>query len=601
MIVGMFNRWRKKSIGNELNIIFITFLTLVIALFSLAAYFISSHIFYQQASSYNNQVLRLFSDKIDSTIAQVNKLSFFVYQNDTIHQIASSENNILQKVHLSSVLEQQFINWQSFSNYDIHVQQAYFIHDDNIWMSIPWNALEQKPYQNTDWYQKAKNARGRILYCSPESIPELPAVSSANEASFRFVALRLVYDIYSNQYDGVLLLDVVIKDIDSIIENTDLNQKTQIYIMSEAGDCLFSINAQENLSLLMDNKTLSSNSRVKGEHSTYLLSRFSSEETQWEYVILTDYQKLMSPIQQMIFLAVIAGTLLLSIAFLLNRLVIRKVIHGLHDLQISCQNAVDNNFQEKIEIREENEIRDLKCSFNLMMDKINHLMNYVYLQQIRENEAKLNALQSQINPHFLYNTLSTISAMAAIRDVPEICSMANALTDFFRYTIQQKDRFVTLKQECENLNNYIQIQSVRYGQRLRFHLNISPELLSCRVLCFILQPLVENAIIHGIDPKIEGGSILVSAYVKQDTLTIQVSDNGIGMTGEKLNEIQRIITDSATDITRKSIGLRNVVERLKLVYKTKVQIWADSKEDCGTIFQITIPYEKASIEPAPPH
>ena len=190
--------------------------------------------------------------------------------------------------------------------------------------------------------------------------------------------------------------------------------------------------------------------------------------------------------------------------------------------------------------------------------EVTDLMDLAYTRQIREKEAKLHALQSQINPHFLYNTLGTIGAMATIRDVPEITAMTNALSDLFRYTITQKNNFVTLRQECENLDNYIRIQTIRYGERLVFRFKIPAELYPCKILCFTLQPLVENAIIHGIESRVEGGSVVVCAKKDQQMLILEISDNGVGILPETLEELNRALTRTDAEDQGRSLGLGNV-------------------------------------------
>ncbi len=538
---------KKKKLANELYFIFCSCFIIVIFFFVFAVSLISDHIFRRQAVSYNNQMLGILSEQIDSAIAQVSRLSFFAYQNETIHKITSDDTDLIQKVHLSSVLEQEFNMWQSFLNYDCITHQAYFIHENEILMSIPWNALDEMDYQKTAWYQAAKDAKGRLIFYSPESIPELPA-SGAGSDSFHFIALRRIYDIYHKQSSGVLILDISISHIDTMMEHMNLNPQTQIYIMNPSGDCLFSVNATEDPKLFLDPDSADQTSLIKGRHSRYLWNHFSSDESQWEYVILTDYRALMQPLWQVILLISVIACFLLIVSFFQSRRVVRRVIREVTDL-----------------------------------------MDLAYTRQIREKEAKLHALQSQINPHFLYNTLGTIGAMATIRDVPEITAMTNALSDLFRYTITQKNNFVTLRQECENLDNYIRIQTIRYGERLVFRFKIPAELYPCKILCFTLQPLVENAIIHGIESRVEGGSVVVCAKKDQQMLILEISDNGVGILPETLEELNRALTRTDAEDQGRSLGLGNVARRLSLVYGSNASMHIFSTLGEGTTVRMTIP------------
>lgn len=237
------------------------------------------------------------------------------------------------------------------------------------------------------------------------------------------------------------------------------------------------------------------------------------------------------------------------------------------------------------------EVAELDRQFSHMLGKLDALIQKNYIRELENKEAQLKNLQLQINPHFLYNTLETISSMAAVKQVFDICDICQRLGEIFRYNLGKNyGEFVTVAQELGHVQNYIFIIKKRYGNRFEVFYNISVDTDNAMTLRFILQPIVENAILHGLVKQTTTGTLELSAWEEEDSLMIRVEDDGIGMDIQKVEELNRSI-NVADDLphTGLSIGIRNVNQRIKLACGDQYGITIKSTLHYGSQFDLRLP------------
>lgn len=250
------------------------------------------------------------------------------------------------------------------------------------------------------------------------------------------------------------------------------------------------------------------------------------------------------------------------------------------------------NFEISEVIGGKDEIGIIDKNFNRMTDEVKRLISENYIQKLEKREAELNALQVQINPHFLYNTLESINSIASVYQCQEICKISQKLGDMFRYSINiGRSEFTTLEKEIEHIQNYIYIQKVRFGERFDVYYDVPNELLQATTLKFILQPIVENSLYHGFVVLKEKGVMEVSARLEEDRLILEVRDNGSGMTAEQVENLNKSIHSNAqmTGNSKRSIGMRNVNARIKLAFGEEYGLVIQSKPNAGTKVTILLP------------
>ena len=248
----------------------------------------------------------------------------------------------------------------------------------------------------------------------------------------------------------------------------------------------------------------------------------------------------------------------------------------------------------EVPVHGNDEIGELSRHFQLMLDKINELIFTVVKKQVAAKNAEISALHSQINAHFIYNVLESIKMMAIVEYKYDISDALTALGRLMRYSMSWKRQYVHMEDEIKQIKNYIKLLNMRFNNGIELCLDIEERLLSHEILKMMIQPIVENSINHGFEPKGTGGKITVRAYTEECEMIIEIKDDGIGMSAAKLEALRKGFDEgSAEDIpafNRNGIGLGNVDERIKLFYGKEYGLLIDSRENAFTSVVIRLPY-----------
>jgi two-component system, sensor histidine kinase YesM len=267
---------------------------------------------------------------------------------------------------------------------------------------------------------------------------------------------------------------------------------------------------------------------------------------------------------------------------------IYRPIKKLHDM---ISTITKNDLQALVTHNNVDEITEMGLSFNIMVARIRELLDAEIKEQENLKKAELRALQAQINPHFLYNTLDTIIWMAESRKTDQVIEIVQALSNFFRISLSKGKDWITIGEEVERTRSYLTIQKMRYRDILDFRIEVDEVVAGNTVLKLVLQPLVENALYHGIKNKRRGGTIVVRVQPQgADRILLEVEDDGIGFTPEKLAQVNRELTDGSGEIRLESgYGVGNVNNRIKLYYGREYGVSIRSEYQVGTCATIVIP------------
>ena len=294
----------------------------------------------------------------------------------------------------------------------------------------------------------------------------------------------------------------------------------------------------------------------------------------------------------------ISITSVLLIFILIGALTIsKKIMEGITApilrLCHAAEQAGRGDFKTRAHEENLNEIAVLNASFNRMVEEIGKLVEDIRVEELNLRAAELRLLQEQINPHFLYNTLDNIIWLAESKETQQVVNMVSALSDFFRTTLSKGKDYISVKDEEAHINSYLQIQQFRYRDILTYEIDMDEEVYDCEILKLTLQPLVENALYHGIKGKRGLGHIRVAGCIRDGLLEFTVTDNGIGMKEERLREVRRIITGEMESTKEKGgFGLFNVNERIRLNYGQQYGIRIESNYGEGTCIWVTVPAVK---------
>jgi len=333
---------------------------------------------------------------------------------------------------------------------------------------------------------------------------------------------------------------------------------------------------------------------MEWEGETYYVCGQYNGITGWKTfsVLLADYIFPQADVlRNFIILSVVFCTICVSVIIMAISYTMTQPVKK---LSAAMERVQEGDFSIQLNTGRKDEMGMLMGSFDFMINKINTLIREVYEEKIAQKNAELEALEARINPHFLYNTLDSINWMLIEKDEYEISEVIVSLGDLLKYCVDKNNSVVQLEQEIDYIISYLLIQKTRLEERLSCRITIPEHLRTFSVPKLILQPLVENAIIHGIEPVKKGGTLTITAYESESLLHIEVEDDGSGMEEKFLEELTINLSHEGSDFN--SIGVYNVDKRLRLHYGEVYGLKIFSSPGHGTKIMLNIPKEKREVE-----
>ncbi len=393
--------------------------------------------------------------------------------------------------------------------------------------------------------------------------------------------------------DGVAFVDLNYSVISDLCEESSLGKKGYVFVIDEKGEIVYHPQQQQ---LFNELRTEDIGAILSAEEETLVVGKGNSRKlytivrsdvTGWTVVGSTEMSVLLnnSRRSRRVYLMITAAFVIL--ALVVSGFLANSITRPIQRLKRSMSKVQEGDFSEgELAVTTSNEVGSLTESFNVMTNRIRELM----LQNRQEQEAKrkseLRALQSQINPHFLYNTLDSIIWMAEGRKNEEVVLMTSSLAKLLRQSITAEDELVTVSAELEYCRSYLTIQQMRYKDKLSYSIEADPEILQCRIIRLILQPLIENAIYHGIKYKETKGSLMIRAFREDELLILQIRDDGVGMDAETLDHI---FEKHKVNYQSNGVGVYNVQQRIQLYYGQEYGIRYQSSPGEGTVAVIRLP------------
>lgn len=333
----------------------------------------------------------------------------------------------------------------------------------------------------------------------------------------------------------------------------------------------------------------------------YLISyerlQMDGSDDYYSVVSVQNYQDIMAEVNQISMQAFIPEIIGMIVSALLIFAFAASYSNRMFQLRVQMHHVAQGEYDEVERIEGNDEIGELYTELEQMMQDIRLLMSNVVDEQVqkeklhtKQKEVEFKMLASQINPHFLYNTLETIRMKAVVNHQPEIVELVKMLAKTMRYNIQVTDRLVTLKEELQMVEYYLKIQEYRFGDRITSELTIDSDVdMKARILPLTLQPFVENAFVHGLEEKACDARLVIHVYKKKDDIFIEIRDNGKGMDYYELGHLRKIMKDEQGNDNH--IGVRNVNQRIRLLFGGEYGVEVDSEKNVGTKVVIHIPYQ----------
>lgn len=539
----------------------------------------------ENSSDYTMQLIERVNADLDSYITYMANISDIVVNNKDVTDYFFADVPNGKRFDLKTRIYTQF---NTLRNARDDIYNIGVLTEDDIVLNNGKNRInEYADVMGQEWYREAF-LRQEDIALSASHVQNIVK----NDYKWVVTLSRGIRNPGTNQVEGVFFVDLNYSAIIDLCEKISLGSKGYIYIIDDKGSIIYHPKQQLLYSgirkeLIDEVLQSSGNSFITGkedERKLYTISR--SEMTKWTIVGVSYLDEMMGKRVETQISYLLISIMLFTVALLISIFLSGEITRPITNLEKSMKEVEKGNFENvELEIADKNEIGNLTRSFNIMTKEIRHLM----LQNIEEQRAKrkseLKALQSQINPHFLYNTLDSIIWMAESGKNREVVLMTASLAKLLRQSISNEEEIVTVGKEVEYVRQYLTIQKMRYRDKLEFEISIPDVILGKEIVKLTLQPLVENAIYHGIKYKDGKGLIRLSGCIEGEDVLIKIYDNGPGMDEEQI----RRIFDEKEHKGGGGVGVRNVHDRLQLFYGGGYGLDFESWPAEGTTVVVKIP------------
>lgn len=556
----------------------------------------------QKASS--TAVMDKNAQQLDKLLTETMQICQTVADDREILNVLAQETNsdLKQEIEISNLL------MKKASYFDDHIQVYLFGEDGNVYKSSSLSFLE-KNFREEEWYQVAVKSSDMVWM---ELYDQSKAVNSFQE-HYISVAEPIRNHTTGSEL-GVILVETCVEEI--LFEETGWNgisflYNTSAYNTLKIEDYLVKKYEDETISLIGSDITANEISLAKKcakgityweddfpdnnllHYKNYELSYQKLHANNWILVNAIPDKVFFHALYMSVLMYGLLTAVLLVIVFFLSRGIADYVTRPILDLKENVETLQKGKFDAKVSRITDDEIGELGIQFNKMVADIHDLMDGIAQEQEIRRKYELMLLNAQINPHFLYNTLDSLMWQIRMRHLDDAELMLQSLTDFFKTGLNKGNDMIRLEEEIKNVNSYLTIQKMRYRSKLQFEIYLDEKAQDTILPKLILQPLVENAIYHGIKPKEAGGIIFVWCFLQEDTLYLRVKDNGIGMDEDVLQYLQQASASKGVE-NRENYGIVNVDERLRLFFGNRYSMVIESKPDMGTEFTIKIKMETRS-------
>ncbi len=444
-----------------------------------------------------------------------------------------------------------------------------------------------------EWFQNTLERTDNLHF----SLPHVQYIFDNSENQYRWVislsrAVEITQGTATDQ--GVLLIDITYGSLKQLLDNVAMGNGGYLYLVSAWGDLIYHPRMQLiDAGLTGENLEAAARYRDGNYQEIYLgekrdLAVKSVGYTGWKIIgVMPERGFSLNRIKTKLFVVFVAAFFVFLLA-MINAYISSRITAPIQELEKSVNALEAGELDTEVYTGGSYEIQHLGRSIGDMAKRIQELMQDIVAEHESKRKSEFDTLQSQINPHFLYNTLDIIVWMIENEQKNEAVRVVTALARFFRISLSKGKSIIPVRDELEHVRNYLMIQQMRFKNKFTYRIEEEPEILGLASLKLMLQPLVENAIYHGMEFMDGDGEILVKAGLKEGKLCFLVADNGLGMTGE---QVEQILSGKPHASSRRGsgIGVKNVNERIRLYFGEEYGLSIDSEPDEGTRIRICLP------------
>lgn len=538
----------------------------------------------------NSKLLRQLVTQIDSYISGIERISGLIVEDGNIQKFLENTDNRESR----KLIEQLLYNYKQ-ARVDISNILLY-AHDGTIILSDPDGAINPwSPIKERKWYTDAIKEKGRIIVS--ESYVQNIIVG---QYSWVVSISREIFSEKTGNSLGVLLVDLKFNRIDELCRSLIIGEKGYDFIIDNKGNYIFHPTQQLINSSLRSEPILRILNLIRDKNNKYLnindkyFMTETSGLTGWNIISVTHESDIITDWQNVQVIYTLVGFFLFLVVGPSTKRISSGITQPIRKLQKIMKTVENGEFNLIGPIKGTDEVRTLAYDYDIMVGRIRELVETNNKDQELKRKSDLIALQAQINPHFLYNTLDSIIWMGEMGQNREVVKMTSALSKLFRISISKGHEMITIRDEIVHVQSYLTIQGMRYQDKFSYLIDINPNLYTYPILKITLQPLVENAIYHGIKENNQKGFIKITSRSNNGRIYIDVEDNGKGMTADELAKLIKSVDKEHEHCelpseSKPGMGLRNVHQRIRLYFGNEYGLKFKSKFSEGTTISVCIP------------
>lgn len=484
-----------------------------------------------------------------------------------------------------------------------HVDGIYVIGENGAMFHATYS-FRGEGYNEQPWYRWVVENR-RPLWIAPHEGSEL-----GNNLDFFTMSIAVpINDRASTKVLGVVVAEVLMEDIEKtvfddlgydgtfcVLDETD--QVIYCHAAHEEGGAVDTLEARPGFfaeeAAFSENDGENANAPeaiIELDDRKYVAVCSGLSDSAWKLLCLSSVETVFETFYRLSRIILWASVIMLAIWVGLSFLISSGIVRPIKRVLSAMKEVEQGDFSVRVEAERPDELGDLGRGFNHMVGRINQLIETERGTQEKLKRADFNALQAQINPHFLYNTLDSINWMARMNRTDKVERMIDSLTSFLRIGLSRGKVFITLKEELKHVESYFVIQKERYSSLLTYQIDVPEALHDCQVIKMTLQPLVENALYHGIKEKDEPGTITIRAKEEGEQLVIAVQDDGLGMTPERLEQVREMMRTGVAQ-NQDAYGIINVQRRIKSYFGEAYGLSFESEYLKGTTVTVVMPLQR---------
>lgn len=588
-IIKKFSRMPFKS---SIMCVFIPIITVIVAIVGVSSFLLAQKQIEENAYTSVNDTVSQTKNYLDNRLYDIFE-QFVALENDSNILKVESKLSEGETVDLSSDI---YLNTDTnlnriYSSYGSIISSIIVYMNNGRFFLCKSNYVLSKIDFSFDDYAKTYGKSGYHWVNLKEKSVLLDKKEEYDGGSL----FKLIGDENSN-LKGILLFNLRADFFKNILDNPQISENGYLGLVTDEGVMCFK-NVKDKYQMNEDvinrlrlAKMKQGNFKFKAASGENMIAVYNTIKlNNWRLVAVLPEKEIISKANYIKYITIVLVIFLIIFGITLSNILAKILSKPVVDLTRKVKKVREGDLDVPFDIDASNEVGVLNNVIGELLKKIKNLLVTVKEEQEKKTHLEMEVLQEQINPHFLYNTLYSIKQLCDLGESDNAGKMISALSNFFRIGISRGNEIIKVEEEIEHVKNYLYIQNMRYCDDFTYEINIQPTILKCKIVKLTLQPLVENAIYHGVKKKRGKGLICIYGTMVEDDIKIEVIDNGAGVTEDRLKEIQQCLYSVEDKKKALGFGLRNVHQRLQLHYGNKYGIEIKSNVDNGTVISVKIP------------